>query len=107
MDTSTNTYRLIGQLVGKAAGWSLDGAVGLMYSRMIETFYGNLEYAPLQNALNNGYQVGLNPSPNGVALFAPPMEDTPTSSLKFIDLHGSRPLMQLPAGPLSLAGGAQ
>jgi iron complex outermembrane recepter protein len=106
-DTLTNTYRLLGQLGGMVAGWNVDGAIGVMYSHMTETYYGNLEYGPLQNALNNGYQVGLNPSPNGAALFAPPMVETPSSSLSFIDVHATRQVMQLPGGPLSLAIGVQ
>ncbi|HEV2701851.1 MAG TPA: TonB-dependent receptor, partial [Steroidobacteraceae bacterium] len=107
IDTTADTYRLLAEVTGPVAGWSVDAAVGIMYAHMLETYYGNLEYTQLQNALDNGYQVGLMPSSGGAALFAPPMEETPTNSLRYIDLHASRPLLQLPAGPASLAVGVQ
>jgi iron complex outermembrane receptor protein len=107
VDTETTTYRLVVDVSGKAAGWDLAASGGLMYSRMIYKLYGNLEYAQLQDALNNGYLVGENPSGGAASLFAPPQETEPTSSLSYLELHGSRPLFQLPGGPLSLAVGAQ
>jgi len=107
VDTNTNTYRLLAELNGQAAGWDLDGSAGAMYSHMAYKLYGNIEWAQLQAALNNGYVVGQNPSPNGASLFAPPQETTPTSSLSYLEAHASRPLLQLPGGPLSVALGAQ
>jgi iron complex outermembrane receptor protein len=107
VDTTTQTYRLLADVGGTAAGWDLDASAGLMYSRMIYDLSGNLEWAQLQNALNNGYVVGADPSPNGASLFAPPQQSTPTSSLSYLEAHASRPLFQLPGGPLSLALGAQ
>jgi iron complex outermembrane receptor protein len=107
VQTHTDTYRLLAELNGQAAGWDLDGSAGVMYSNMTYKLYGNIEWAQLQAALDNGYVVGANPSPNGASLFAPPQETTPTSSLSYVETHASRPLFQLPGGPLSVALGAQ
>ncbi|MBV8909904.1 MAG: TonB-dependent receptor, partial [Gammaproteobacteria bacterium] len=61
-----------------------------------------LNFVALQNALNRGYQLG---SPGGAALFAPLEEVKDTNSLQDINLRGTRPLAQLPGGPLSLGAG--
>ena len=38
----TLTYRLFGDLKGTAAGWDIDGQVGVMYSSMTEKYFGSL-----------------------------------------------------------------
>ena len=66
----TLTYRLFGDLKGKAAGWDIDGQVGVMYSSMTEKIFGSIYPGLAQEALNNGsYVPGV--STNGQALFAP------------------------------------
>lgn len=105
--TDTDTYRLNFEVTGKQWGWSFDGSTGFNYARTIQDFYGNIDPTLLQNALNSGYIVGQNPSPNGGTLFAPPEQAVPTSSLLFVDLHASRALFDLPGGPLSIAVGTQ
>jgi iron complex outermembrane receptor protein len=109
IETDTNTYRADFVVNGKQWGWDFDGSTGFNYARMIQDFYGTSVLNPVafQDALNNGYIVGENASPNGGNLFAPPLQATPASSLLFLDLHASRPLFDLPGGPLSLAIGSQ
>ena len=107
VDTSTNTYRMLADLKGTAGGWDIDATAGAMYSHMGYKLYNQLEPENLQNALNNGYIVGQNPTPGGAALFAPPMEATPTSTLDLINIQGQHELFQLPGGPLALATGVQ
>jgi iron complex outermembrane recepter protein len=101
---NTNTYRLMGTLSGTAAGWDIDATLGAMYAKMDQWIYGGLEPAALQTALNNGYILG---SSTGPSLFAPPGQNTPTSQLDLIDLHGTHKLFDLPGGPLNFAIGAQ
>jgi iron complex outermembrane receptor protein len=107
--TDTNTYRFVADVQGTAAGWDIDGSVGIMYSHMDESFYNNLEPAAAQTALNNGYIVGVGASNQAAttAGLAPPAYAYPTASLDIIDLHGSRTLFNLPGGGLALALGGQ
>jgi len=106
--TDTNTYRLVTDIKGSAAGWDIDGSLGAMYARMNESFYGSMVPGELQTALNNGYMVGPNASSSAaISMFAPPAYAYPTSTLDIADIHGSRPLFDLPGGPVSLAIGSQ
>lgn len=98
----TNTYRLFGDLKGKLAGWDLDATAGLMYAAVTQKTSAELNYVALQNALNNGYVLG---SPTGNGLFAPVEEVTDANTLEDVDLRATRPLIQLPGGPLSLGTG--
>ena len=105
-DVETVTYRLFFDVRGTAAGWDLDGAVGLMYARMSDHIHGYIEPGAAQAALNNlSYMPGVNT--NGSALFAPVETTDPSSTLDVLDFHGARQLFQMPGGPLTLAAGAQ
>jgi iron complex outermembrane receptor protein len=105
-DVDTLTYRLFGDVNGKAAGWDLHGDVGIMYSSMSEKFFGSLIPSLAQSALNSGaYIPGI--STNGQALFAPEMSDHPSSTLGVIDVTGQRDLIDMPGGPLTMAVGGQ
>lgn len=106
INTDTTTYRLFADVRGTAAGWDLDGAVGVMYSKMDYTFFGGLMPAAAQAALNNGSYV-IGSTGNNIANIAPEASTTPTSTLDLIDLHGSRELFSMPGGPLTLATGVQ
>jgi iron complex outermembrane receptor protein len=103
-EVNTNTYRLLVSLNGKAGGWDISGTAGAMYAKMAYDLYGQLEFGPLQTALNNGYVLG---SSSGNSLFAPKEESNPWSELDLIDVHGTHELFELPGGPLQLAIGAQ
>jgi len=106
IDTEATTYRLFGDIRGTAAGWDLDAAVGLMYSKMNVDIYGYLEPALVQADLNNlTYVPGI--TTNGAQLFAPVEVTDPTSTLDVVDLHGAHELFQMPGGPITLAAGAQ
>jgi iron complex outermembrane recepter protein len=105
-DVDTNTFRFFADVKGSAAGWDLDGSVGVMYARMSEQFHGYIEPGLAQADINNGsYIPGA--STNGTALFAPVESASPSSTLDLVDVHGSRELIQLPGGPLAIGVGAQ
>lgn len=99
---ATNTYRLFGDLNGPWAGWDVDFSAGTAYAATTQQISAELDYVALQRALNNGYILG---SPGGAALFAPLEEVTDTNTLQVLDLRGTRALLQLPGGPLSLGAG--
>jgi iron complex outermembrane receptor protein len=106
VDVDTITYRLFGDVHGTAAGWDIDGSVGVMYASMTQKILGLIEPGVAQTDLNNGtYIPGV--STNGAALFAPEESTHPSSTLGVVDVHGSRALFDMPGGPLSLALGGQ
>jgi iron complex outermembrane receptor protein len=106
VDVDTLTYRLFGDLNGKAAGWDIHGDVGVMYASMTQKIFGELIPSLAQTALNDGtYIPGV--STNGQALFAPENSTHPSSTLGVVDLNGQRELFDMPGGPLTIAVGGQ
>jgi iron complex outermembrane receptor protein len=106
VDVDTFTYRLFGDVNGKALGWDIHGDVGVMYSSMTQKIFGELVPGAAQTALNNGtYVPGV--STNGQALFAGENSTHPSSTLGVVDLTGQRDLVDMPGGPLTMALGGQ
>ena len=102
----TLTYRLFGDVKGQAAGWDINGSIGLMYSSMSEKIFGSIYPALAQTDLNTGsYVPGV--STNGQALFAPETSEHPSSSLDVASVNASHELFQMPGGPLTFAVGGQ
>ena len=106
INTDTQTYRLFGDLHGKAAGWDLDATVGIMYAKMSLNFDGGLVPGATQTALNDGsYIPGA--KNNDIAQIAPQASASPSSTLDVVDVHGQHDLFQMPGGPLTFVVGAQ
>lgn len=106
VDVDTITYRLFGDINGKAAGFDIHGDVGVMYASMTQKIFGELLPGAAQTALNDGtYVPGV--STNGQALFAPEESDHPSSTLGVVDLTGQRDLFDMPGGPLTMVVGGQ
>jgi len=102
----TVTYRMMLDLQGKLAGWDVTVDAGAMYSSTSDRQLGNIEPANLQADINNGtYVPGV--SNNAAALFAPPAEFHPSSTLDIFDVHGSRSLFDLPGGQVAMGVGYQ
>ena len=102
----TVTYRMMLDLTGKVAGWDVTVDAGAMYSSTSDRQLGDIEPANLQADINNGtYVPGV--SNNGAALFAPPAEFHPSSTLDIVDVHGTRSLFDLPGGQLAMGVGYQ
>ena len=102
--TNSNTYRLLANLDGDVAGWTIHATGGAMYSKLDDHLTGEIDWAELQSALDNGYVFG---SSTGTGLFAQPNIITPWSELDLLDVHGQHELFELPGGPLELAVGVQ
>jgi iron complex outermembrane recepter protein len=101
-DLDTVTYRLMLDLQGKVAGWDVTADAGAMYSSTSFRQLGDIEPGMINADIANGtYVPGV--SSNGAALFAPPAEFHPSSTLDIVDVHASRQLLELPGG--QLAGG--
>lgn len=105
--TNTNTYRLIWDVKGTAAGFDINGSLGVMYSRMELKEISFINASLVQPALNNGYVIGPSASYSAAHLIAPEVIAHPTSSLDTADIHASKTLFELPGGPFAVSLGAQ
>jgi iron complex outermembrane recepter protein len=104
-NAKTNTYRLVEDLNGTAAGWDISASLGYMYAIMDQVYTGYMASGLLQQSLNNGYV--LNSPGNGAAAFTPSTESTDSSYLMYGNVHGSHKIFPLPGGDLALAVGAE
>jgi iron complex outermembrane receptor protein len=108
--TDNQLVRVVQGLQGTAYGWEYDMGLSYIKSRLVNRNTGYIRYDAMQAALNNGTFRIKDPSltdPAVLATISPSLVNVPTSSIKSIDLKGSRELMDLPGGPLSLALGAE
>jgi iron complex outermembrane receptor protein len=104
-NAKTNTYRLVEDLNGTAAGWDISASLGYMYAIMDQVYTGYDAPGLLQQALNSGYI--LNSPGNGAAAFTPSTESTDSSYLFYANAHGTHKILALPGGDLALAVGAE
>lgn len=108
-ESDARSSRLIADLQGSLAGWSISTAVGLTQVRLTQTGHGLVNAANLQTALDSTtapYVVG---GPNSAAILdfiAPEQSTTQTSRLGFVHVSGARDLTQMQGGALSMAIGA-
>jgi iron complex outermembrane recepter protein len=103
----TDTYRLALELAGVISGWDVTANANVQYANTLQTENSAIDLSALQNALNNGYRIGLNASPNGAALFAPPTVTTATSTMNVLSAYARRSVLALPGGPLTTAFGTE
>ena len=107
-DFDTKSTRLVAELNGSMAGWDIKSSAGYTKVETTTTFNGFINYAGLNTALNNPADpfllTGGNDASNK-ALAAPTVSNVQSSVLKFVDVRGSRELMKLQGGPLSLGVG--
>jgi iron complex outermembrane receptor protein len=108
--TDTNTYRLIWDVKGNAAGFDIFGSLGAMYSRMQLKELGSLEPGLFQAALDSGYTIGTHANQAAASALAPELLAHPTSTLYTADLHAQKEIFTFPwesGGPFAVAAGAQ
>jgi iron complex outermembrane recepter protein len=101
----TNTYRLVGDIKGTAAGFDIDGTVAVMYSALTQKFYGEIQPALLVAAANSGFNFATASAQAMQAAFAPEFESKDTNTMQIADVHAQRQLLELPGGPLSAVVG--
>ena len=107
------TMRFVGDLSGNIGSWDVTASVGWSRSRVKQDLDGNFNLANLQAAFSDPvhpYLVGAAASGNAAGLrqFIAPTEHTEaTSTLEYLSLRGSRELMPLDGGALSLGLGAE
>ena len=103
----TDTYRLALELTGAISGWDVTADANVQYADTLQTEYIGVNLGALQNALDNGYRIGLDASQNGAALFAPPASSSATSTMDVLSGNARRSVLALPGGPLTMAFGTE
>ncbi len=105
-DNSSTSTRFALDLTGQAWGWDINLAGGLTKVKVNIDYSGYLDRAALYSALRSGaFNVLGNNSPDLMSQVSPRFGGSAESKLNYVDLVGSRELMQLGAGPLALAAG--
>ncbi|MTW13502.1 TonB-dependent receptor [Pseudoduganella eburnea] len=106
LDNSSKTTRFAADIKGTAAGWDINGGVGMTEVKSDINYSGYIDRPALYSALNNGSfnVLGAN-DPAILNMVSPHFSNELTSKLNYLDLIGSRELMQLGEGPLALAVG--
>ena len=104
-NTSTTT-RFSVDLTGSAYGWDVMFGAGASEVKTEINYSGYVNRPYLYDALRAGtFNVLGNNTPQILANVSPLFSNELTSRLNYVDLVGSRELMQLGAGPLAVAAG--
>jgi iron complex outermembrane receptor protein len=105
-DNTSKSTRFAADLTGIAFGWDIGAAMGITKVTTNIDYSGYLDRNALYTALFNG---SFNPlggnTPGMMQNVSPHFSNTLESTLNYIDVTAARQLMQLGAGPLSLAVG--
>jgi iron complex outermembrane receptor protein len=105
-DNKSTTTRFSVDLTGSAFGWDIAAASGASEVKTEINYSGYVNRPYLYDALRAGtFNVLGNNNPTIQENVSPHFSNTLTSNLNYIDLVGSRELMQLGAGPLAVAAG--
>ncbi|KQV49943.1 TonB-dependent receptor [Massilia sp. Root335] len=106
IDNTAKTTRFALDLHGSAYGWDVNAAAGVTETKLDLKYSGYIDRLALYNAIFNGSwnPVGGN-SPALVSQISPTFSNSLDSKLNYIDLVGSRELMQWGAGPVALGAG--
>ena len=105
----TQSSRLVAQATGTAWGWDTTASAGYTNVRKFNTYNGWLSIPNMYPALNDPVHPYLLTGGNTAAqdsFVNPTVNQTIWNSLSFVQASGSRDLMQLDGGPLTLAIGA-
>jgi iron complex outermembrane receptor protein len=106
LDNTATTTRFALDLHGSAYGWDVNAAGGITKVKTDIDYSGYVNRNALYTALRNGTWNPLGGNdPALVAQISPHFSNTLESKLNYVDVVGSRELMQLGAGPLALAAG--
>ncbi len=108
---NTNVVRVVNDVTGAIADWSLNFSLGYIHAATRVTYDNFIRASLLDAALADGsYRVGANAGLNPPSLYArlaPETHDTATSELGYLTVNGTRELLRLAGGPLAVAIGAE
>jgi len=112
-EPTVEQWNAVAGLRGAVAGWSYEGALSYGQSSVDDRYTGGYLFASVINPLLNSGRVnpfGYN-TPDIVSLMSDAVVNqtvrTGTSTISSADFHASREVYALPAGPLSVAVGAE
>lgn len=108
-ETDTDTYRFVAELNGKLGAWDVNVAAGYSKVETELTYKGYISRPGLLAALTdpvNPYLLAGGNTAANIARVSPDERVNTKSELTFFEARGSRDLMALPGGPLSMAMGA-
>ncbi|HEY8238924.1 MAG TPA: TonB-dependent receptor, partial [Candidatus Limnocylindrales bacterium] len=114
--TDTEFTRLSAGLKGSGWGWDFDTGFVWSKSETTNTRNGFFRYSILRAALGDPtspyfpYRIGVNANLNTPAQYAalsPTIQSQADSEMSLVDFKGSKELMQLDGGPMSLAAGIE
>lgn len=109
-DLETTVTRALVGVKGNFANWDYDTGVLYAESKTDKTQTGYYRSSALRTALNNGtFRIGqgvIN-TPEVLALVSPTLTNSGITKSTSFDFKASRELMQLPAGALAIAVGAE
>ncbi|MDC8758348.1 TonB-dependent receptor [Janthinobacterium fluminis] len=107
------TVRLVAELNGSWSGWDINASIGHTENTVKQTNDGYFNIENLQAAFNDPlhpYRVGAAASGNTAeqrAFIAPTQRAKAKDILQFVNLRGSRELLQLDGGPLAIGIGTE
>lgn len=107
--THNRVYRVVGSLSGTFGDWDYNGALVLSHASLSTLHVGNLAFAPLMSAIENGTYNFVDPDSNSPAVLdaiAPPYRFTATSDVDVLSFSANRFLGSLSGGPIGLAFGS-
>jgi iron complex outermembrane receptor protein len=106
IDNTARTTRFALDLHGSAYGWDVNAAAGVTETQTDLKYSGYIDRTALYNAIFDGSwnPIGGN-SPALINQISPKFSNSLESKLNYIDLVGSRELMQWGAGPVALGAG--
>jgi iron complex outermembrane receptor protein len=108
--TDSKAYRLVADISGTLGAWDIDASLGYTRNNLNRVSTGNLNVPALNAALNRAqspYSItGPNSAADMAAIFRT-VSSFDTSELDFAELHGSRPVAQLPGGDMMVSVGGQ
>ena len=109
-DVSNNNFRGTLEAQGDYQGWTYDAAVTVAHSWVILDIHGALNFPQLQTDINDGAYNFLDPSKNGASLLralSPVMSSDSISNEDSVDFSATRPIFDLPGGPVQFGVGGQ
>jgi iron complex outermembrane receptor protein len=107
LDNTSKTTRFAADVRGSAYGWDINAGAGITEVKTNIDYSGYIDRPALYAALANGsFNVLGGNDPSVLAKISPRFSNELDSKLNYLDVVAARELMQLGAGPLSLAVGA-
>ena len=115
-DVNSRTYRVAADLTGSIGEWDISAAAGYSKNVIRQTIYGSMNVPNFNTAINRcatdttGSCVPFSlVGPNSAADIAsvyPTLHATDVSDLAYLEVHGSRAMLPLRGGDLTIATGA-